>query len=189
MTNTSTLSGEERGALIEKEKARISIERYKMKIISDSWLTIPAFSSFYLLYACYEYWRYKTYDPLLIISSGILFAAFAIANSLKEGWEKGLWIKYEAHGYPEDGDYLPFTPKSTRKLIYKEGYLYDDSETFFIFYQILKGICYLASIIGVGVIGLFAFSGIEKAVNDASLKDIGILIIILLVMVIFNQRR
>ncbi len=74
-------------------------------------------------------------------------------------------------------------------MIYKEGYLYDDSETFFIFYQILKGICYLASITGIVVIGLFAFSWIEKAINDASLKDIGILIIILLVVIIFNQRR
>ncbi len=62
MTDAKTLNNEERGALIEKERARISLERYRMKIISEGWTIVPLSSFFYLLYAVYVYYRYVTYD-------------------------------------------------------------------------------------------------------------------------------
>lgn len=126
-----SLNEQERAALVEKEKARTSLERYKMKIISEGWTIIPTVSFLYILYALYEYFRYQTYDIFFIIISLLLFAAGAIARSLNEDWENGLWTKYEAHGYPEDDENLPFPPKSIRKMIYKENYIHTDSSTEF----------------------------------------------------------
>ena len=159
--------------IIEEEKARTAIEKYKIKEIG-SWAILPQLLFLvFFIYILYNYIVNESFNWYLLIPIGTIGLLMGLASDMEDDWEKRLIYKEKI--YSEDKNYW---------TNYKYKYIYTDSKRDCFLYKTAKAISYLVSFILVAIIGVLLFIWI----GSISIAPTTI-IIILLIIIILNQNQ
>lgn len=156
--------------IIEEERLRKKIEKYKMKSI-EKWSIAPTLLWVgYFIFALIQYISNKSYDIKYII----IFGIFAILTSAVWGIE-GIWatkIKCKYKILAENPSY--------QFANYEYDYLYTDSYFEFLFINIVKIIFFLINIIAVIITALLLFSWF----GSITIAPTTIIIILLIILIL-----
>jgi len=173
---------EKKALRLRKERDRNIFEKYKIRK-TGGWGCLPALSLFGCsIWIVYDFfWGSKIVDFYFAVLVGLSWWISVLVMNVGNEWDAIVECKKEISS--ADSKY------NWDRGLYDEEYIYTDSVWDVIIYKSAQWISYLVSI-GVAILlALFMRDSVPRIIEGLSLKTIGIIIICLLIVVIYNQDR